>query len=65
MFIACIDWKSITAYWEMNKQSFSEIINLIEPKLYMNNHWMASYTIKNLLCQSEIQDGHYHREDFA
>ena len=31
----------------------------VEPKCYMNDHWMVPFKIDFFLCQLEIHDGHY------
>jgi hypothetical protein len=40
---------------------FSETINMIKAKLYMNVHWMVLYTFLGFLFQYEIQNGGYGR----
>jgi hypothetical protein len=53
-----------------NKGLDGQIINdftrnnkMIEPKLYMNNHWMV-LTIGGGVCSLEIQDDHTRRSTF-
>jgi hypothetical protein len=40
---------------------FSETINMIKAKLYMNVHWMVLYTFLGFLFRYEIQNGGYGR----
>ena len=51
----------------MKKKNSQGIVNLIVPKLYMNNHCMLPYKIYILLCRSEIQDtySHYYRANLT
>ena len=48
------------------KKFFLKTRNLIEQKLYMNDHCMdLIYTVHVFVCESEFQDGHHGREKFS
>jgi len=47
------------SYGKLKKNKFSETRNFIEPKRFINNHWIGP------LCGLAIQNGHQRRTSLA
>jgi hypothetical protein len=66
--ISVISWQSVLLVEETGvprENQKKKKATLIEPKLYMNDHWMISYKVLlGFLCGSEIQDGNQHSTNF-